>query len=64
MSATRVSSYLTCRWKYFCGYVLRLPRKANVAFKLGIAVHDSLAMAGEIWQKKEDFTAFKNAVKK
>jgi hypothetical protein len=37
--------------------VLKLPRKDNVSFKLGIAVHDSLALAGSIWKKKEQFTA-------
>jgi len=57
MSATRVSSYLTCKYKYWCGYVLRIPRKANVSFKLGIAVHDALATAGEIWKKKGEFAA-------
>jgi len=57
MSATRMSTYLTCKWKYWCGYVLHLPRKDNVSFKLGIAVHESLAKAGEIWKKKEQFTA-------
>ncbi|RLI66487.1 MAG: hypothetical protein DRO67_01015 [Candidatus Asgardarchaeum californiense] len=57
MSATRMSTYLTCKWKYWCGYVLHLPRKDNVSFKLGIAVHESLAKAGEIWKKKERFMA-------
>lgn len=57
MSATRMSTYLTCKWKYYCGYVLKLPKKANASFKLGIAVHESLKKAGEIWQKKSQFTA-------
>lgn len=57
MSATRMSAYLTCKFKYWCGYVLHMPRKSNVSFKLGIAVHESLAKAGGIWQKKEKFTA-------
>lgn len=57
MSATRMSAYLTCKWKYWCGYVLHLPRKDNVSFKLGIAVHESLAKAGDIWKKKGKFTA-------
>jgi hypothetical protein len=33
-----------------------LPRKPNVSFKLGIAVHEALATAGEIWKMKEEFT--------
>lgn len=57
MSATRMSTYLTCKWKYYCGYVLKIPKKSNVSFKLGIAVHESLKKAGEIWQKKSQFTA-------
>jgi len=56
MSATRISMYLTCRWKYWCNYVLRLPRKPNVAFKLGLAVHEALAEAGKIWEIKEKLT--------
>ena len=55
MSATRMNSYLSCKWKYFCNYVLRLPRKPNVSFKLGIAVHEALAVAGDIWMTKEQF---------
>jgi len=56
MSATRMQMYLTCKYKYYCNYVLHLPRKPNVSFKLGIAVHEALAKAGEIWQKNENFT--------
>jgi len=56
MSATRMQMYLTCRWKYWCNYVLHLPRKPNVSFKLGIAVHESLALAGDIWKLHEKFT--------
>ena len=56
MSATRMQMYLTCKWKYYCNYVLHLPRKANASFKLGIAVHESLAVAGDIWKKNEKFT--------
>jgi len=57
MSATRMSTYLQCKWKYWCGYVLHLPRKSNASFKLGIAVHESLSEAGKIWSKKAQFTA-------
>lgn len=57
MSATRMSTYLSCKWKYYCGYVLRLPKKSNASFKLGIAVHEALAKAGKIWQKNAQFTA-------
>jgi len=57
MSATRMQMYLSCKWKYYCNYVLHLPRKPNASFKLGIAVHESLALAGDIWKKNEKFTA-------
>ena len=55
MSATRMNSYLSCKWKYWCNYVIRLPRKPNVSFKLGIAAHEALAVAGDIWKTKERF---------
>lgn len=56
MSATRMSMFLQCKWKYWCNYVLRLPRKPNTSFKLGLTVHESLALAGKIWKEKEKFT--------
>lgn len=57
MSATRISSFLRCRWKYWCQYVERLPRLDNPAFRLGSTCHDTLEFAGRIWQKKGKFTA-------
>jgi len=57
LSATRMSMFLQCKWKYWCNYVLHLPKKSNASFKLGLAVHESLAVAGEIWQLKEKFTS-------
>jgi RecB family exonuclease len=62
MSATRMSSYLSCKFKYYCTYVLKYPRKSNVSFKLGIAVHESLAKAGELYMAKDKLTA--NDIKK
>lgn len=56
LSATKISTYLQCKWKYWCNYVLHLPKKPNPAFKLGIACHESLRLAGEIWREKEEFT--------
>lgn len=56
MSATRVSAFLSCRWKYWCQYVIKRPRKPNPAFKLGTTCHEALELAGRIWQKKEKFT--------
>lgn len=55
MSATRMSMYLSCKWKYYCNYVLHLPKKSNVSFKLGISVHEALAEAGMIWKRNQKF---------
>lgn len=58
MSATRMAMYLQCKWKYWSNYILHKPRLPNIAFKLGIAAHETLKVAGKIWQKKEKFTAY------
>jgi len=57
ISATRISSFLECKYKYWCNYIEHLPKVANPAFRLGTAVHESLDLAGQIWMKKEKFTA-------
>jgi len=57
ISATRISSFLECKYKYWCNYVEHLPKVASPAFRLGTAVHESLDLAGQIWMKKEKFTA-------
>lgn len=58
MSATRMSMFLQCKWKYWANYVLHKPKLSNISFKLGISVHDALKTAGLIWKKKEKFTAY------
>jgi len=58
MSATRMSTFLQCRWKYWANYVLHKPKLPNISFKLGIAAHTALKIAGEIWRKKEKFTKY------
>lgn len=55
MSATRMSMFLECRWKYWCRYILHLPRKSNPAFKFGLALHDVLQFAGDIFKDKKEF---------
>lgn len=57
LSATRIGSFLQCKQKYWFNYVDHLPKLANPVFRLGLAVHESLELAGNIWQKKEKFTA-------
>lgn len=56
MSATRIGTFLQCKLKYWYNYVDRLPKVPSPAFRLGIAVHESLELAGQIWKKKEKFT--------
>lgn len=56
VSATRISSFLRCKQKYYFQYVNRLPKLSNASFKLGIACHESLEAAGRIWMEKESFT--------
>lgn len=62
LSATRIGTFLRCKLKYWYQYYDKLPKVSNPAFKLGIACHEALEFAGDIWLKKEEFT--KNDVKK
>lgn len=57
ISATRISSFLECKYKYWCNYVEHRPKVPSPAFRLGIAVHESLELAGQIWMEKGKFTA-------
>ena len=56
LSATRISSFLECKYKYWCNYIEHLPKVPSPAFRLGTAVHEALELAGNIWLKKEKFT--------
>lgn len=56
LSATRINTFLSCKQKYWFNYMDKLPKLSNPSFKLGLAVHESLEMAGQIWQQKEKFT--------
>lgn len=66
ISATRISTFLRCKQKYWYNYVERLPKLSNPAFKLGIACHEALEMAGNVWLEggpdKDSFT--KSEIKK
>lgn len=57
LSATRISSFLSCKYKYWANYYTKYPKVPNPAFKLGLACHESLELAGNIWMKKGKFTA-------
>lgn len=56
LSATRVDTFLSCKQKYWFSYQEKLPKVANPAFMLGLAVHGALEFAGKIWLKKGKFT--------
>jgi hypothetical protein len=56
LSATRIDSFLECKYKYWCNYVEHLPKVPSLAFRLGLAVHESLELAGNIWKEKGKFT--------
>ena len=56
LSATRINTFLQCMQKYWFQYVDHLPKVSPTAFRLGLAVHGALELAGEIWLKKEKFT--------
>lgn len=55
LSATRINAYLSCKAKYWFQYVDHLPKISNPAFKLGLACHESLELAGNIWMEKGKF---------
>ena len=52
LSATRIETFLECKYKYYCNYMEHMPKVPSPAFRLGIAVHESLELAGRIWMKK------------
>jgi len=62
VSATRISSFLSCKQKYWFSYYDKIPKVANPSFKLGTAVHAALEFAGKIWKEKEKFS--KDDIKK
>ncbi len=57
LSATRVGTFLKCKKKYWFQYHEKIPKLSNPAFKLGLACHESLELAGKIWIEKEKFEA-------
>ena len=55
LSATRISTFLRCKRKYWFQYEEHIPKLANPSFKLGLACHEALELAGNIWIKKGGF---------
>jgi len=62
LSATRINTFLSCKQKYWFSYYDKLPKLSNPAFKLGLAVHEPLELAGNIWIEKGKFS--KASIKK
>ena len=60
LSATRISTFLRCKKRYWYQYVEHMPKLSNPAFRLGIACHEALEFAGNIWLEgppdKDKFT--------
>ncbi len=56
LSATRIGSFLQCIQRYKFQYIDHLPKVPSPAFRLGLAVHESLELAGNIWKEKGKFT--------
>jgi len=56
LSATRINTFLQCMQKYWFQYEEHLPKVSPPAFRLGLAVHGSLELAGKIWLEKGKFT--------
>ena len=55
ISATRISTFLACKQKYWFSYHEKLPKVSNPVFKLGLSVHSALEFAGKIWLEKGKF---------
>ena len=55
LSATRISTFLRCKRKYWFQYEEHIPKLSNPSFKLGLACHGSLELAGNIWLDKGRF---------
>lgn len=55
LSATRISTFLRCKRKYWFQYEEHIPKLSNPSFKLGLACHGALELAGNIWLDKGRF---------
>ncbi len=57
LSATRINSYLQCKQLYWFNYIDKVEKLPNPVFALGLACHEALEKAGNIW-KENDLTEF------
>lgn len=56
LSASRISMFLQCKYKYWCRYIDHKPRIFNPVFALGLACHEALELAGNLWMKDGKLT--------
>ncbi len=54
ISATRISTFLKCKRRYWYQYVDKIPKLSNPSFRLGLACHEALELAGNIWLEGGD----------
>ena len=52
LSATRISTFLQCKLRYWLQYVKKTEKMSNPSFKLGTACHEALEFAGNLWMKE------------
>ena len=52
LSASRINTFLQCKYRYWLTYVERAPKLENPAFKLGLACHSALEYAGKLWMEQ------------
>jgi len=63
LSATRISSFLQCKQRYWFNYVDKIEKLPSPVFALGLACHATLEKAGKIWQEKELTSFSKKQIK-
>jgi hypothetical protein len=63
LSATRISAFLQCKYRYWLNYVEKAPKLDNPAFKLGLACHSALEYAGNLWKDKDLSSFSKEQIK-
>ena len=62
LSASRINTFLQCKYRYWLNYVERAPKLENPSFKLGLACHSALEFAGKMWMEN-DLKEFNNEQK-
>ncbi len=53
LSATRINAFLQCKQRYWFSYRDRVQKLPNPVFALGLACHETLEKAGNLWKDNE-----------